>query len=205
MAATQGHTQSLHTNGRDEALALPSEEAARLALRTQQIIAHESGVGDFVDPLGGSYAIERITDELEEEALGLIKTVDEMGGMVPAIESGFPQREIQGAAYQTQRAIESGDQVVVGVNRFTTDEDVEPDLQILDPALEQAQVDRLHAFQAARDSAVATSAIDALKQAASGADNLMPHILHAVKSRCTLGEIAHALRDVFGVHTQNAL
>jgi len=205
LSAVLGGTQSLHTNGRDEALALPSEAAAQLALRTQQIIAHESGVADYVDPLGGSYAIERITDELEEEARSLIATVDEMGGMVTAIENGFPQREIQSAAYETQKAIEADRQVVVGVNRFTVDEEVEPELQLLDPALEQAQIDRLEKFKADRDRATAEAAVDSLQQAASGTDNLMPHILHAVKSRATLGEIAHALRDVFGVHTQNAL
>ncbi|MEN0066709.1 MAG: methylmalonyl-CoA mutase family protein [Myxococcota bacterium] len=205
LSAVLGGTQSLHTNGRDEALALPTAAAAQLALRTQQVIAHESGVADFVDPLGGSYAVERLTDELEAAALGLIKEIDELGGMVAAIESGFPQREIQGAAYQTQRSIEAEDQVVVGVNRFTVEEEVEPDIQILDPTLEQAQVDRLNAFRSGRAAQEARDAIDALKQAASGADNLMPHILHAVKSRCSLGEIAHGLRDVFGVHTQNAL
>ncbi len=205
LSAVLGGTQSLHTNGKDEALALPSEASAQLALRTQQIIAHESGVADFVDPLGGSYAIERMTDELEHDAMKLVETIDQMGGMVSAIESGFPQREIQGAAYQTQRAIESDEQVVVGMNRFTVDEEIDPDILIPDPALERAQVERLQAFRDARDAAVSSAAIDALQQAASGSDNLMPHILNAVKSRCTLGEIAHALRAVFGVHTQNAL
>lgn len=203
LAAVLGGTQSLHTNGRDEALALPSEESARLALRTQQVIAYESGVADFVDPLGGSWAIESLTDELEAEATALIDEIDGMGGMVAAIEAGFPQREIQSAAYATQLAIESGEQVLVGVNRFA-EGDAGPPGQLLrvDPALEEAQVQRVAALRARRDDRIAGERIDALTQAASGDANVMPPILDAVEAGCTLGEVATALRQVFGTYQE---
>jgi len=205
LAAVLGGTQSLHTNGKDEALALPTEASATLALRTQQIIAHESGVADIVDPLGGSWAIESITDALEAEAERLIGEIDGMGGMVSAIEQGFPQREIQASAYAAQLAVDREEQVVVGVNRFQADEAPQPDLLRIDPAIEQAQVDRVQAVRARRDARAATDALDALAQAASGDDNVMPHILAAVESGVTLGEISHRLRDVFGVYQETPI
>ena len=203
LAAVLGGTQSLHTNSRDEALALPTAESARLALRTQQVIAYESGVSDFVDPLGGSWAIERITDELEEEAVRLIGEIDGLGGMVSAIEQGFPQREIQAAAYRTQLDIDRGDQVVVGVNKFQQEEKVQPTILKVDPALELEQVERLRSVRSRRDAQQAAACLDALQQAATGSDNVMPHILHAVKSEVTLGEVAHSLRAVFGVYRES--
>ena len=198
-AAVLGGCQSLHTNGRDEALSLPTEASARIALRTQQIIAHESGVCDFIDPLGGSWALEAMTDDLEGRAETYLKKIDEMGGMVEAIQRGYPQREIEDAAYTAQKEIEAKKQVVIGVNEFTS---VEPpfDTMRVDPALEGQQVARLKAFRAARDNAAATSALSDLKRAAQGTENLLPRIVSAVKARVTLGEIANALRDVFGEH-----
>jgi methylmalonyl-CoA mutase, N-terminal domain len=205
LAAVLGGTQSLHTNGRDEALALPSAEAARLALRTQQVIAHESGVASYVDPLGGAYAIEVTTDELQHEAERLIREIDAMGGMVSAIEQGFPQREIQAAAYATQRAIERGDQVVVGVNRFEEGVEAQPDVLRVDPALEAQQVAGLREVRARRDGPVVAARLDALRQAAAGKDNVMPPLLDAVRAEATLGEIAHALVDVFGRHRESTV
>jgi methylmalonyl-CoA mutase N-terminal domain/subunit len=202
LAAVFGGTQSLHTNGADEALALPTEQAARLALRTQQVIAYESGVADFVDPLGGSWAVERITDELEAEARRLIAEIDSFGGMIQAIENGWPQREIQSAAYAAQLAVERGSAVVVGVNRFTDEERVRPPTLRVDPQLEEDQVARVTAVRAARDAAAARGALDALQQAAAGTANLMPVILTAVRASCTVGEISHALRAVFGEYRE---
>ncbi|TNE88263.1 MAG: methylmalonyl-CoA mutase [Deltaproteobacteria bacterium] len=205
LAAVLGGTQSLHTNGRDEALALPTAESARLALRTQQVIAYESGVADFVDPLGGSWAIEALTDELEQQARALIAEIDELGGMVSAIEQGFPQREIQSAAYQAQLDIDSGAATVVGVNKFQENEDISPDVLSVDPALETAQVERVRAVRAKRNKQDAKDAIDAIQQAAAGTDNLLPRIRTAVKARCTLGEVAHALREVYGEYQETPI
>lgn len=202
MAAVLGGTQSLHTNGRDEALALPTEASARLALRTQQIIAHESGLADIVDPLGGSYAVEQLTDELEADALALIAEVDALGGMVGAIEDGFPQRQIQQAAYRTQLEIDRAEQVVVGVNKFQDDsESTEPVLSV-DPKLEDEQVNRTQAFRSRQQRDQVRELLDALQQDASGAGNLMPRILACVQGGATLGEVSHALRDVFGTHRE---
>ena len=198
-AAVLGGCQSLHTNGRDEALSLPTEASARIALRTQQIIAHESGVCDFIDPLGGSWALEAMTDDLEGRAEVYLKKIDEMGGMVEAIQRGYPQREIEDAAYLAQKEIEARQQVVIGVNEFTSPEPPFDTLRV-DPALEGHQIKRLKAFRAARDNGAATSAVSDLKRAAQGAENLLPRIVAAVKARVTLGEIANALRDVFGEH-----
>ena len=206
LAAVMGGTQSLHTNGRDEALALPTEASATLALRTQQIIAHESGVADFVDPFGGSHTIERLTDELEEEALRLIGEVDAMGGMVSAIEQGFPQREIQRAAYRHQKEVEATERIVVGVNAFAEGaSDASSDILRLDPALEEQQIARLKAVRAGRDSQKASDLLDAIEQAASGSDNLMPHILQAVKADISLGEIADSMRKVFGKYQEKVV
>jgi methylmalonyl-CoA mutase N-terminal domain/subunit len=200
LAAVLGGAQSIHTNGYDEALALPTEESARVALRTQQILAHESGVADIVDPLGGSYALEALTDEIETRAAALIAEVDARGGMVAAIEAGYPQREIERRAFEHQRAVESGARVIVGVNRFAQDQSKEEGagLHRLDPDLEVAQTLRLSRFRAARDAATAKQAAQALTDTARGTTNLLPYILRAVKARATLGEIADALRDVFG-------
>jgi methylmalonyl-CoA mutase N-terminal domain/subunit len=199
LAAVLGGAQSIHTNGYDEALALPTEESARVALRTQQILANESGVADVVDALGGSYAIEALTNEIEARAAEIIATIDGKGGMVAAIEAGWPQREIERRAFEHQRAVETGGRVIVGVNRFTEGAPTDAaSLHRLDPALEAAQVDRLARFRAARDEAMARRAATALTEAARGPANLLPFILAAVKARVTLGEIADALRGVFG-------
>jgi methylmalonyl-CoA mutase N-terminal domain/subunit len=202
LAAVLGGTQSLHTNGRDEALALPTAESARLALRTQQVVAHESGVASYVDPLGGSWAVERVTDELEADALRLIAEIDGMGGMVAAIEDGFPQREIQAAAYRAQLQIDRGEKVVVGVNKFQEAKGAVPPLLKVDPALEAEQVAGVRAWRAARDAASARARLDSLGEAASGADNVMPAILSAVEAGATLGEIADVLRRVFGEYKE---
>ncbi len=206
LAAVMGGTQSLHTNSRDEALALPTVESATLALRTQQIIAHESGVADFVDPLGGSYTIERLTDELEAEATRIIAEVDAMGGMVAAIEEGLPQREIQKAAYRHQREVEKTERVVVGVNAFTEGSDVaHEDIMQLDPSIEANQVAALKEVRSRRDAEKVEERVDALRQAASGSENLMPHILAAVKADVSLGEIADALRSVYGKYQEKVV
>jgi methylmalonyl-CoA mutase N-terminal domain/subunit len=202
LAAVLGGTQSLHTNSRDEALSLPTEEAVRIALRTQQIIASESGVADAVDPLAGSYHVEWLTDAIESGALEYLERVDAMGGMVTAIEQGFIQREIQDAAYATQRDIESGACEVVGVNVHRLEDEPVPETLRIDPELEARQVERLKGLRARRDSSAAQSAIDAVKRGAAGEENMMPLILDAVESRCTLGEISDAMREVFGVHRE---
>jgi methylmalonyl-CoA mutase N-terminal domain/subunit len=198
-AAVMGGCQSLHTNGRDEALSLPTEASARIALRTQQIIAHESGACDFIDPLGGSWAVEALTDELEGKAEQYLRKIDEQGGMVEAIQRGYPQREIEDAAYLAQKEIEEKQQIVVGVNEFASPEPPFDTLRV-DPALEGQQIARLKAFRAARDNAASSRAVSELKRAAQGTENLMPRIVTAVKARATLGEIANAMRDVFGEH-----
>ena len=199
MAAVLGGCQSLHTNGCDEALSLPTEASARIALRTQQIVAHESGVCDFIDPLGGSWALEALTDEMESRAEAYLKKIDELGGMVEAISRGYPQHEIEDAAYTAQKEIEARTQIVVGVNEFVT-EDAPFDTLRVDPALEGQQVERLKKFRASRDSAAATRALSELKRGAEGKDNLVPLIVTAVKSKATLGEIANSMREVFGEH-----
>ena len=201
LAAVLGGAQSLHTNGRDEALSLPTEASARIALRTQQIVAHESGVCDFIDPLGGSWALEKLTDELEARAETYLKRIDEMGGMVEAIQRGYPQHEIEDAAYAAQKDVEEKKQIVVGVNEFALEGEPPFEMLRLDPELEAQQVARLHAFRSARSADDAQRATSALQKAAEGKDNLMPHIVTAVKARVTLGEIANALRKVFGEHT----
>jgi methylmalonyl-CoA mutase N-terminal domain/subunit len=202
LAAVLGGTQSLHTNARDEALALPTPETARLALRTQQIIAHESGVTDTPDPLGGSYYVESLTDELEAAAQAYLDEMDEMGGAIAAIDAGYQQRQIQDAAYRVQREIESSDRVVVGVNKFTDDEVVTPALQRIDPALEREQVARLHAVRAERDDAAWVAALDRLESVARGTDNIVPAMIDAVQARATLGEISDCLRTVWGEHRE---
>jgi methylmalonyl-CoA mutase N-terminal domain/subunit len=203
LAAVMGGTQSLHTNGRDEALSLPTEASATLALRTQQVIAHETGVADFVDPMGGSFVIEQLTDELEAEAERLIGEIDSVGGMVSAIEQGIPQRAIQAAAYSTQRDIERGDQVVVGVNSFLEKgEEAEPEVLKVDSKREEVQVASLRAMKETRDERMVADALDAIQQAASGSENLMPPILNAAREQVTIGEIATSMREVFGVYKE---
>jgi methylmalonyl-CoA mutase N-terminal domain/subunit len=197
LAAVLGGCQSLHTNGRDEALSLPTEASARIALRTQQIVAYESGVCDFIDPLGGSWALEAVTDELEGRASEYLKKIDEMGGMVEALSRGYPQREIDDAAYRAQKEIESRQQIVVGVNEFVTEETPIETLRV-DPALEEQQVARLRKFRSDRDNAAASRALSDLKRAAQGSENLVPKIVAAVKARATLGEIANSMREIFG-------
>jgi len=206
LAAVLGGCQSLHTNSRDEALALPSEAAARLALRTQQVIACESGVADFIDPLGGSYALEHLTDELEARAWAYLQKIDEMGGMVQAILNGYPQQEIQEAAYQAQRQIETGEQVVVGVNQFQVQEPAPSGLLKVDERVEASQRERLRELRASRSQDAVRRALDALRAAArSEEENLVPRILEAVKAEVTLGEISDAMRDVFGEHRENVV
>ena len=204
LAAVLGGTQSLHTNSRDEALGLPTEESVRIALRTQQIIANESGAGDVIDPLGGSWAIESLTDEIEARAEQYLKKVDEMGGMTEAISKGYVQREIQEAAYAWQRAVEAKQQVVVGVNAFRSEDPPVPVMKV-DPALEARQVARVQALRKERSAAAATRALDAVRAAARGKDNLMPVIVDAVKAEATLGEISDALRDVFGEYRETVV
>jgi len=198
MSAVLGGTQSLHTNSMDEALALPSEEAVQIALRTQQLIAYETGVTDTVDPLAGSYYMESLTNRIEKEALEYIRKIDEMGGSVPAIEKGFVQNEIQNAAYSYQKAIESEDRKVVGVNIFQADTDQPRKLLRVDPQVRIRQVEKLNALKAQRDSGAVRKALEDLQSAADGDANLMPPIYQAVKSLATLGEICDVLRKVFG-------
>jgi methylmalonyl-CoA mutase N-terminal domain/subunit len=201
LAAVLGGTQSLHTNGKDEALALPTAESARVALRTQQIIAYESGVADVVDPMAGSYYLETLTNELIERATGLIGEVDAMGGSVAAIESGWMQGRIADSAYAAQQAIERGEQVVVGVNRFAEDEAGTPiPLQHVDERAEREQVEGLAALRASRDSGSVARTLAAVRDAAAGAQNLMPPFVDAVDAGATLGEICNVLRDVFGTY-----
>jgi methylmalonyl-CoA mutase N-terminal domain/subunit len=202
MAAVLGGAQSLHTNSRDEALALPTEEAVQIALRTQQIIAHETGVAKSVDPVGGAYAIEALTDAIAERAQAYIAQIDALGGVVSAIEHGFPQREIQQSAYQYQQEIEARSRIVVGVNAYTLEEESTPPLLRIDPDLERQQIARLQALRAQRNNVQVTSVLRRLEQAAHGSENLMPLLVEAVEGYATLGEIADTLRGVFGEHQE---
>jgi methylmalonyl-CoA mutase, N-terminal domain len=205
LAAVIGGTQSLHTNSRDEALALPTEESARIALRTQQIIAYESGVPNTVDPFAGSYHVEKLTNEIEAGATELLERIDAIGGTLGAIESGYIQRHIQDSAYRAQMEIDAGTAVVVGVNRYTSDEPDRIDVFSLDPALERAQIDRVRAVRDRRDAAKWKAALDAVATAARGRDNLVPPIITAVEAWATVGEIADTLRSQFGEYKEVAL
>ena len=205
LAAVLGGTQSLHTNGRDEALALPTEESARIALRTQQIIAYESGVTNTVDPFAGSYYIEKLTNEIEEGARALLDRIESLGGTLPAIESGYIQRQIQDAAYRAQMSVDSGESVVVGVNRYTSDEPERIEVFALDPALERAQAERVQTVRVTRDAANWRAALDAVAAAARSSENLVPPIISAVEAHATVGEIADTLRVVFGEYKEVAL
>jgi methylmalonyl-CoA mutase N-terminal domain/subunit len=202
LAAVLGGAQSLHTNSRDEALALPTEASVEIALRTQQIIAYESGVTNTIDPVGGAYAIESLTDTIEEQALDYIEQIDAMGGAVKAIELGFPQNEIQKSAYRYQQEIEEQSRIVVGVNAYQIEEP-EPALMRIDPAVEHRQVERLQALRARRNSKQVQTRLARLETAARGSDNVMPLIIEAVEAYATLGEIADTFRRVFGEHQEN--
>ncbi len=202
MSAVLGGTQSLHTNSRDEALALPTEESARVALRTQQVLAHETGVADTVDPLAGSYFVESLTDEIEKRALDYIKRIDAMGGAVKAIEKGFMQNEIQQSAFEYQKAVEEKKLIIVGVNDFLTRENTKPTLLKVDDKLESDQVGRLKKLKFTRDNAAVKVNLQSLKKAAAGTENLMPYIMAAAKSYATLGEIAATLKEVFGAYRE---
>jgi methylmalonyl-CoA mutase N-terminal domain/subunit len=198
LAAVLGGTQSLHTNSMDEALWLPTEKAVRVALRTQQIIAYESGAADTIDPLAGSYVIEYLTDEIERRAEEYLQKIEDMGGALTAIERGYIQNEIQNAAYQAQQLIERGEQVVVGVNQFQSEEKITLERLKVDPAIEQAQRQRLAHLRAQRDSQRALELLQQLEQTARGSENLMPLLIECVENRITLGEICHTLRRVWG-------
>lgn len=201
LAAVMGGTQSLHTNGFDEALALPTEEAASIALRTQQVVAYESGVPQTVDPLGGSYFVEALTDEVESKAWEYIRRIDEMGGAVAAIEQGFIQKEIADSAYRYQKDIESTEKIIVGVNKFTTKDQHKVDLLTIDDSIRKVQSEKLAALKKNRNNGEVNARLAALKNAAKGSDNLMPFILAAVEEYATLGEISDVMREVFGEYT----
>jgi methylmalonyl-CoA mutase N-terminal domain/subunit len=203
LAGVLGGTQSLHTNSYDEALALPTEEAVRIALRTQQIIAHETGVTSTIDPLGGSYYVEALTDQMEAAAYDYFRRIDELGGMVEAVKQNFCQREIADASYELQGRIDHGDRVVVGVNRYTEGDDGQTELLRIDPALERKQIDRVTAVKSRRDGAAVQQTLTALKQAAARDEvNLMPHLLDSARVHATEGEIIGALQEVFGSYTE---
>ncbi|MFB0522278.1 MAG: methylmalonyl-CoA mutase, partial [Candidatus Bathyarchaeia archaeon] len=203
LAAVLGGTQSLHTNSFDEALALPSEEAVRVALRTQQIIAHESGIAETIDPLAGSYCVEALTNEMEQGAMKYIDKIDSMGGVIRAIENGFFQREIADSAYKDQKMIESNERILVGVNQYTIEEDEVPiKLLRIGAEVEEAQLGRLRSMKKDRNGGKVKKVLDELHVAAERDENLMPPIIKAVKAYATLGEICNVLRDVFGEYRE---
>jgi len=202
LAAVLGGTQSLHTNSFDEALALPTEEAARIALRTQQIVGYETGVANTIDPLAGSYYIESLTNEMEERAQEYLAKIETLGGMLKAIERGFVQQEIQGAAYEYQKAVDRGDAVVVGVNRFAVEDEKPVPLQRIDEALESQQIERLRALRARRAEKLWQEALRQVEDAARTGANLMPRILAAVEASATVGEISDTMRRVFGEYEE---
>jgi methylmalonyl-CoA mutase N-terminal domain/subunit len=198
LAGVLGGTQSLHTNGKDEAISLPTEESVRTALRTQQILAHESGAADTIDPLAGSYYVEALTDELEAEAFELLEEIDDRGGMLRAIESEWVQRQIQDVAFERQREIEAGERIIVGVNDFEVDEEPEVDIEEVTEAEQENQIDRLETVREERDDAAVEESLEAIREAAGGEANVMPSLIDAVKAYATVGEICDAMRDVFG-------
>jgi methylmalonyl-CoA mutase, N-terminal domain len=203
LSSVLGGTQSLHCNGRDEALALPTEESARIALRTQQVIAAEAGVTNTADPVGGAYAIEALTTRIEQGARELLERIEAAGGTLVAIEQGTLQRAIQESAYRAQQQIDAGDTIVVGVNRFVTEQASLIEVLRIDPEVESRQVERVRAVRASRDTAAWRAAIDAITAAARGTDNLLPPIIRAVEAKATVGEIADAMRAVFGEHRES--
>jgi methylmalonyl-CoA mutase N-terminal domain/subunit len=198
LAAVLGGTQSLHTNGYDEALSLPTENAAGIALRTQQIVAFESGVADTADPLGGSYFVETLTNEVETAALNLVHKIDELGGSVAAIEQGFMQNEIARSAYDYQRKIESGEKIIIGVNKFQTQETVNAAPFKIDDSIRQVQIDKLISLKKHRDKESVIACLQKIQDVAQGNENLMPVVIDAVENYCTLGEIADSMRKVYG-------
>jgi methylmalonyl-CoA mutase N-terminal domain/subunit len=204
LAGVFGGTQSLHTDAYDEALALPTDQAALIALRTQQIIAEETGVANTVDPLGGSYFVESLTDKMEQGARDYFRKIDSMGGMVAAIEKGFPQREIQDSAYKYQKAVERGDQVIVGVNKYEIENDSQIPTLAIDESVRDHQIERLNQTRAKRDGGAVANALEKLKRAAQRGENTMPATIEAVRGYATLGEICSALRDVYGVYEEPA-
>jgi len=202
LSAVLGGTQSLHTNSRDEALALPTEESAQLALRTQQVLAHETGVSDVIDPLAGSYYVEALTDRVEEEAQAYIDRIEDMGGALTAIEQGFQQREIQESAYRLQRMLESGDRTVVGVNRFQQEEEVEPPLLRVDPEVGRRRARELAELRTGRNHAASSAALEAVRAAASGSENMLPVLVAAFEEYVTLGEVCGVLREEWSEHRE---
>ncbi|MFD1587114.1 methylmalonyl-CoA mutase [Halorientalis brevis] len=198
LAAVLGGTQSLHTNGKDEAVSLPTEKSVRTALRTQQILAHESGAADTIDPLAGSYYVESLTDELEAEAFEILDQIDDRGGMLPAIQDQWVQREIQDTAFERQQEQEAGDRIIVGVNEYQVEEEEDVDIEEVDEELEQQQIDSLDSLRAERDDEAVEAKLEAVREAARGDENLMPYLIDAVKVYATTGEICNAMRDVFG-------
>ena len=202
MSAVLGGTQSLHTNSRDEALALPTEESAELALRTQQVLAHETGVADVIDPLAGSYYVEALTDRVEREAQAYIDRIEDMGGALSAIEQGFQQREIQESAYRLQRMLESGDRTVVGVNRFAREEEVDPPLLRIDPEVGRRRARELAELRGGRDRAAAAASLDAVRSAARGSENILPVLVQAFEEYVTLGEVCGVLREEWSEHRE---
>src|SRR4029077_16649027 len=205
LAAVLGGTQSLHTNAMDEVLALPTDKAARIALRTQPLLAYESGVANTVDPLGGSYFIEALTDEMERQAEAYFKRIEDLGGVIPAIEASFFQKEIADSAFRYQQELEQKRRNMIGVNCCTVDEEVPIEILRIDPKLEAEQVARVREARRKRDQARCSKALSALRKAAAGSDNLMPYILEAVRAYATEGEIMNTLIEVFGVYTEQAV
>ena len=202
LAAVLGGTQSLHTNSRDEAFALPSEDSVRIALRTQQLIAHETGVADMIDPLGGSYAVETLTQKIERKATEYIEKIDAMGGAIKAIESGYIQQEISESAYQYQKEIESKRRIIVGVNQFQIEEAPLKDILRIQPEVERYQKQKLTTVRKERDQESVKQTLATLKKAAQGTENLVPPILEAVRAYATRGEISDTLREVFGEYRE---
>jgi methylmalonyl-CoA mutase N-terminal domain/subunit len=205
MAAVLGGTQSLHTNSLDEAYALPSEEAVTIALRTQQIIAHESNVTATADPLGGSYFVEKLTSQVEDAAVEYMRRIDDMGGMIPAIERGFPQGEIANASYEYQHEIETGERVIVGVNGYTESASGSPDLLHVDESAQVRRSEQVAAMKARRNNGEVERRLGRLRTAALAAENTMPFILDCVRAYATVGEICDAFRDVFGTYTETSV
>jgi len=203
LSAVLGGTQSLHTNSKEEALALPAEDSVRIALRTQQVIAHESGVTQTIDPLAGSYFVEALTDKLEAEAKAYIEKIDELGGMSTAIEQGYVQREIQREAYRTQKEIENNECIIVGLNKFAIKEDAPKNLLRVDRRIQQEQIKRIEDLKARRDNNEVKKSLEDLKIACQGNENLMPHIVASVRAYATLGEICNVMRDIFGEYKEN--
>ena len=205
LAAVLGGTQSLHTNAMDEVLGLPTDKAARIALRTQQLLAYESGAANTIDPLGGSYFVEALTDEMERQAEKYFKQIEALGGVIPAIEDNFFQKEIADSAFRYQQELEQKQRLVVGVNEFTVDEDVPIEILRIDPKLESEQVARVQEVRRKRDQARCSNALSSLRKAAAGKDNLMPYILESVRAYATEGEIMNTLIEVFGIYTERAV